>query len=247
VFIQLRDYLDYLYSSSPMPGFFMYLYQQPIAAMPALSEFAQCPAKLRNDRLWGETHSVNLWIGNEGKCAGTHFDMSDNFQLVLHGEKRFVLFPPETNMYELGINRQSAIPKIAEVDAERYPDLQHAQPYSTLVRSGEAIYIPFGWWHTVENCTYSYAINFWIHPAASQRAYYGAKLVCKALGFVASVFEVVWGAIDFILRDALFYVPWFFMPRRFDMRWPQRIARTVKESFAPELPKKAPAAKEELL
>ena len=135
----------------------------------------------------------------------------------------------------------------AEVDAERYPDLRHAQPYSTLVRSGEAIYIPFGWWHTVENCTYSYAINFWIHPAASQRAYHGVKFMCRALGVLASLFEVVWGILEFVLRDALFYVPWFFLPRRFDMRLPQRISRTVKASLVPEPPKKEPSGKEELL
>jgi len=115
-----------------------------------------------------------IWIGNT-LIAQTHFDLSNNIACVVGGRRRFTLFPPEQlpNLYVGPLEFNISGPPISMVslrnpDLVRFPRfaaaLAHAQ--SAELGPGDALYIPFGWWHHVESLTpFNVLVNYWWNDA----------------------------------------------------------------------------------
>ncbi|RFB04305.1 cupin-like domain-containing protein [Parvularcula marina] len=111
-----------------------------------------------------------IWIGNQ-LTVQTHFDLSQNIAGVIAGRRRFTLFPPEqlSNLYVGPFELTLAGPPISMVrlddpDYDKYPRfceaLKHAR--SAVLEPGDAIYIPYFWWHHVESLTnFNILLNFW--------------------------------------------------------------------------------------
>ncbi|OJH40862.1 cupin-like domain-containing protein [Cystobacter ferrugineus] len=72
------------------------------------------------------------------------------------GTKRFLLYPPwQTELlypYPWYSPRSnfSSLPLDGTLPRERYPRFDEATPLEVVLRPGEMIYIPVGWWHSVE-------------------------------------------------------------------------------------------------
>jgi hypothetical protein len=99
-----------------------------------------------------------VWIGNT-LVVQTHFDLSNNIACVVGGRRRFTLFPPEQlpNLYVGPIEFTISGPPISMVplrnpDLERFPRFAEALAASQVAEltPGDAIFIPYGWWHHVE-------------------------------------------------------------------------------------------------
>lgn len=115
-----------------------------------------------------------LWIGNAIRVA-THYDLMENIGVVIAGRRRFTLFPPEQlpNLYMGPLELTPAGTPVSMVDPaapdlERYPRfaeaLRHAQ--QAELDPGDAIYIPFHWWHAVDSLTpVNMFLNYWWNPA----------------------------------------------------------------------------------
>lgn len=115
-----------------------------------------------------------IWIGNQ-LTVQTHFDLSENIACVVGGRRRFTLFPPEQlpNLYPGPFEFTLAGPPVSmvrleEPDFERYPKfkeaLAHAQ--SADLEPGDAIYIPYFWWHHVESLDrFNVLVNYWWNDA----------------------------------------------------------------------------------
>jgi histone arginine demethylase JMJD6 len=99
------------------------------------------------------TRPHELFFGGSGSVfRQLHYDT-----LFLHGhitqilgDKEFYLYPPEQTplMYPSAANpKLSAIDDPASPDPQRFPLFAQAQPYHALLRSGETIFFPSGWWH----------------------------------------------------------------------------------------------------
>lgn len=98
------------------------------------------------------TVEQEIFFGGEGSVLSQlHFDV-----LYLHahitqicGEKEFFLFPPEQAkyMYPRADNGKHSQLDMRDPDLERYPLFREAQPYHTVVKPGETIFFPGGWWH----------------------------------------------------------------------------------------------------
>ncbi|MHA6719343.1 cupin-like domain-containing protein [Sphingomonas sp. RS6] len=113
---------------------------------------------------------ARLWIGNR-VTVSTHFDMSENLAVVVGGRRRFTLFPPEQvrNLYVGPFDFTFAGPPVSMVnlqdpDLARYP--RFAEALATAVQAdlepGDAIYIPYMWWHQVEALDpVSVLVNYW--------------------------------------------------------------------------------------
>jgi hypothetical protein len=115
-----------------------------------------------------------IWIGNAITVA-THFDPMENIACVAGGRRRFTLFPPDqiSNLYigPLDLTPAGAPVSMVSVtspELDRYPRfaeaLAHAQ--SAELEPGDAIYIPFLWWHHVESIgSLNVLMNYWWNPA----------------------------------------------------------------------------------
>jgi|CXWL01.1.fsa_nt_gi hypothetical protein len=115
-----------------------------------------------------------MWIGNAVKVA-THSDELENVACVVAGRRRFTLFPPEQlgNLYMGPFELTPAGTPISMVhvtrpDLERYPrfaDALDAASFAEL-EAGDAIYIPYQWYHHVESLDpVSILVNYWWDPA----------------------------------------------------------------------------------
>lgn len=129
---------------------------------------------------------ANLWIGN-AVTVPPHFDAGDNLGFVVAGRRRFTLFPPEqvANLYIGPFDlTPSGLPISMVVhndpDIERYPRFRDAlaAAQSAEVGPGDAIYVPYLWWHGVESLDrFNMLVNFWWYSDQVAAAHpYGALL-----------------------------------------------------------------------
>jgi len=111
-----------------------------------------------------------LWIGNAAKVA-IHHDPSENVAVVAAGRRRFTLFPPEQvgNLYMGPFNPTPAGVQVSMVhltapDLDRYPRFADAleAAQTAELAPGDAIYIPYQWYHHVEALSpFSMLVNYW--------------------------------------------------------------------------------------
>ncbi len=136
-----------------------------------------------------------MWLGNRVRTQ-THFDPSHNIACVVAGKRRFTLFPPEQidNLYPSPFDTAPggvpvSMATIEEPDFERYPLLAEALKcgqYGDL-EAGDALYIPYAWWHHVQSQTgFNILVNYWWNEAgedwvAPANALYAAILAMRDL------------------------------------------------------------------
>ncbi|MXO70674.1 cupin-like domain-containing protein [Alteraurantiacibacter buctensis] len=114
--------------------------------------------------------TARLWLGNATQAA-THFDLSDNFAVVVCGRRRFTLFPPEqvANLYvgPLDVTLAGQPVSMADPlapDLARFPRYAEAEPHGLVaeLEPGDALYIPTLWWHHVAaQDPVNLMVNYW--------------------------------------------------------------------------------------
>ena len=115
-----------------------------------------------------------IWMGNAIRVA-PHYDLMENIGCVVAGRRRFTLFPPDqvANLYVGPFEMTPAGTPVSLVDTTR-PDLERFPRYAeaateaqaATLEPGDAIYIPFHWWHGVESLdSVNIFINYWWNPA----------------------------------------------------------------------------------
>lgn len=124
--------------------------------------------------LLGPEVQPRAWIGNRIRVA-THYDLMENVGVVVAGQRRFTLFPPEQlpNLYPGPFEVTPAGTPVSMVDLEspdldRYPRFTDAAATAqqATMEPGDAIYIPFHWWHAVDSLTpVNLFVNYWWNEA----------------------------------------------------------------------------------
>ena len=126
-----------------------------------------------------------IWICNR-VTVQTHYDISHNIACVVAGRRRFTLFPPEqvANLYMGPLEYTPSGTPVSMVlfdnpDLTRYPRfaeaLRHAR--QAELEPGDAIYIPYAWWHHVEALTpFNVLVNYWWNDAPKIGSAYGVLL-----------------------------------------------------------------------
>ena len=162
----------------------------PDSGLAGLCRLIRRPSCLRDVYL----RETNLWLG---QCVTSriHFDAADNLHVVVAGVKRVRLWPatelwrmyPTIDLHRREVSAErdsdsdadgneskplarSRVDSSLWPDHAKYPDFGHVPVYETLLKAGEALFIPEGWWH--EFCTPEPAVsfNFWYSLAADRRA-----------------------------------------------------------------------------
>jgi hypothetical protein len=111
-----------------------------------------------------------LWIGNRVVVA-THHDMFANIAVVGAGRRRFTLFPPDQvgNLYIGPFEFTPAGTPVSLVDLDapdldRFPRFADALAHAVTAElgPGDAIYIPYMWWHHVRSLdAFNLLVNYW--------------------------------------------------------------------------------------
>ncbi len=119
-----------------------------------------------------------MFFGGEGSITRNHvdIDMSHVFITQFQGIKRIWLFPWEQNdlMYKLPYNFHS-IANIKEIDYEKFPALKYINGYEAVIKPGETLYIPSGWWHYIQYETEGYSISVRALPSSLLEKWRGFK------------------------------------------------------------------------
>ena len=147
-----------------------------------------------------------LWLGNAIRVA-THYDLMENIGVVVAGRRRFTLFPPEQvgNLYIGPYELTPAGTPISMVDPDapdldRYPRFADAMAHAQVatLEPGDAIYIPFHWWHAVASlASVNVLCNYWWNPAPTGMAnpYDALLLALYSLRVLPDDQRAVWRAM----------------------------------------------------
>lgn len=111
-----------------------------------------------------------LWLGGRATIAA-HYDPSENIACCVAGRRRFTLFAPDQvqNLYVGPFELTPAGATISMVDFdrpddERYPRFREAEASALTaeLRPGDAIYVPYLWWHHVRSLdAVNGLVNYW--------------------------------------------------------------------------------------
>jgi len=117
-----------------------------------------------------DTAAPRLWIGTAARVA-THHDPSENLACVAAGRRRFTLFAPEQvgDLYMGPFHITPAGPQVSmahvtQPDLERFPRFARALDAALVaeLEPGDAIYIPYQWYHHVEALEgLNVLVNYW--------------------------------------------------------------------------------------
>lgn len=147
-----------------------------------------------------------MFFGGEGSITRNHvdIDMSHVFITQFQGIKRIWLFPWEQSdlLYRLPYNFHS-ITNIKEPDFKEFPGLKYISGYEAVIKPGETLYIPSGWWHYIQYETEGYSVSIRALPSSWLEKWRGFKNLVLIRHFdnvMRNVFKEKW--FDFKVRKA---------------------------------------------
>ncbi|MCX8477781.1 MAG: cupin-like domain-containing protein [Sphingomonas sp.] len=151
--------------------------QPPMLAAQALVLPQVLPGFAAENRLDLVDHDVppRMWIGTRAVVA-CHYDTMRNLACVAAGRRRFTLFPPDQvrNLYVGPYEATPAGTPVSLVDFDapdlaRFPLFPQALAAAQLaeLEPGDALYIPYMWWHHVRALDgLNVLVNYWWNEAA---------------------------------------------------------------------------------
>lgn len=97
-----------------------------------------------------------MFFGGEGSDVRLHYDIdhSNVFLTQFEGEKRVTLFAPDQSkyLYKQPMSSHSNV-DLNNPDYKAFPALEKATGYKAILRHGDTIFMPAGYWHYMEYLT----------------------------------------------------------------------------------------------
>ncbi|TPX66859.1 hypothetical protein SpCBS45565_g04243 [Spizellomyces sp. 'palustris'] len=114
-----------------------------------------------NDSDDGRDVLLHAWFGPKGTISPLHHDPYHNLFAQIVGTKFIVLYPPDANVYphETDLLRNTSQVDVEHVDLSKFPGVEGG--LECVVRPGEMLFIPKGWWHYVRALSTSLSVSFW--------------------------------------------------------------------------------------
>ncbi len=115
---------------------------------------------------WGMRNGVvELLIGGKGtKFPTIHYDgyHMNTFVTQIRGDKEFIFFAPDQTKYMYPTHDGSNKSQVNDAftpDLDKYPLFAQAKPIKVIVKEGETVFLPSGWWHTTRLLSLSIAVS----------------------------------------------------------------------------------------
>jgi hypothetical protein len=103
---------------------------------------------------------VFFWFGPAGTVTPLHHDIMNVLVAQLLGRKRFILISPDqTHLVYNNIAVYSAV-DCEKPDYERFPRFRDAKAITCVLRRGEVLFLPVGWWHHVRALDVSMGVSY---------------------------------------------------------------------------------------
>lgn len=103
-----------------------------------------------------------MFFGGQGSNTRNHvdIDMSHVFLTQYQGIKKVWLFPLSQSdlIYKLPYNFHS-IANLKTSSQEEFPGLKYLDGYEAVLKPGQTLYMPSGWWHFIQYETEGYSIS----------------------------------------------------------------------------------------
>ena len=158
-----------------------------------------------------EPGQVNFWFGSENVTAYTHYDTSHNLHTVVHGRKKFILFPPSIYEYLKLYPSLHTFYRQVQVDILDLPRkdfrelLFETSMLEVVLTQRQTLYIPPYWFHCVVTLEPTISLNVWSQS--------DTFLLMEDVYTLPIPFEEIWGSVKLmrvlqhfvtlILQDAL--------------------------------------------
>jgi hypothetical protein len=110
------------------------------------------------DTKTARTH-IALWMGPRGSITPFHYDLQNALLAQVFGAKSIILAPPEeTEKLYCGNGGYSQVDP-EHPDLETFPAFRTANLWHAMIEPGDALFLPFGWWHHVRALTDSISLT----------------------------------------------------------------------------------------
>ena len=161
----LRQYLDL--TEEDTPGLPPYVGNLELKALNGLCHWPAYFDKMGPPR---------FWLGPARTVTPLHCDYDDNVFAQILGTKRIFLAPPHHDAFLYARQANPVLyaspfdPEAPDFDA--FPLARQAAVVECVVRPGDMLYVPAGWYHQVRALTFSLSANRWARgvPLALARA-----------------------------------------------------------------------------
>ncbi len=160
--MRLDDYLELLKTKSTDLRIFFY---NILESMPELALDFEFP----NLGLKFFKKLPVMFFGGKGSKVLAHYDMdlADLVHVHFHGTKSITLFSPEQTKYLYRV--PFSVHNLESIDMDRpdfkkYPALKNLEGIDVLMKHGDALYMPSGYWHYIKYLDEGFSITLRAFP-----------------------------------------------------------------------------------
>mmetsp|Transcript_17235 Transcript_17235/g.23809 ORF Transcript_17235/g.23809 Transcript_17235/m.23809 type:complete len:658 (-) Transcript_17235:214-2187(-) len=100
--------------------------------------------------LYVDPQQTHFWLGAKSVKTPLHYDPITLFHIHVKGRKLWKFWPPE--MEPLMYHTPAVYSKVDAYspDLKKFPEFAKAHSFYDTIEEGETIFLPTGWWHTVD-------------------------------------------------------------------------------------------------
>ncbi|KAH8808481.1 hypothetical protein F5884DRAFT_792374 [Xylogone sp. PMI_703] len=156
----------------------LYIAQAQIADLPKQLQADLPTPKLVKETGKGDVYDANIWIGLPPTYTPLHKDPNPNFFVQLASQKIVKIFPPPIgNAIFFGVQREIGGNALAQLRGEEmmegmerkaldeyvWGDKAPSDGFEVIVKPGDALFIPKGWWHSIKSLgvDLNASVNWW--------------------------------------------------------------------------------------
>lgn len=169
-YVRSKQYSDFAYAANKLPQLFGSYLQAIIenvkpdgylAAHGFSDEFTELLTDIDLPLFSHEKLvSQHFWISAPETITQLHFDRANNVLIQIFGTKTVYLYKPTCQLKPMRILNNWAV-DVSELEVDNFCDSLQTPCYKYDLKPGDALYIPYGWWHKVISLDACASVNQW--------------------------------------------------------------------------------------